>query len=162
MKNEKSFLELELNETITKLSNANQDLALQLEINETNLLETQEKLILEQNELKKQMEKSNEQLKTISNLNAEKDKLEEETNKLQKCLNINNDNLKSLQDKVLICEKQYEELQTLNTNLVSELSENQLKLINLHQESKQQLEDMNSKYIEVQEKLIHKQNELKK
>ncbi|XP_026816304.1 uncharacterized protein PFB0765w-like isoform X1 [Rhopalosiphum maidis] len=162
MKNEKSFLELELNETITKLSNANQDLALQLEINETNLLETQEKLILEQNELKKQMEKSNEQLKTISILNVEKDKLEEETNKLQECLNINDNTLKSLQEKVLICEKQYEELQTLNTNLVSELSESQLKLINLHQESKQQLEDMNFKYIEVQEKLILEQNELKK
>ncbi|XP_026816306.1 putative leucine-rich repeat-containing protein DDB_G0290503 isoform X4 [Rhopalosiphum maidis] len=160
MKNEKSFLELELNETITKLSNANQDLALQLEINETNLLETQEKLILEQNELKKQMEKSNEQLKTISILNVEKDKLEEETNKLQECLNINDDTLKSLQEKILICEKQYEELQTLNTNLVSELSENQLKLINLDQESKQQLEEMNIKYIEVQEKCNKRQIEL--
>ncbi|XP_025202114.1 putative leucine-rich repeat-containing protein DDB_G0290503 isoform X2 [Melanaphis sacchari] len=160
IKNEKSFLELELKETITKLSKANQDLTLQLEINETNLLNTQEKLILEQDELKKEIEKSNEQIKTISILNAENVRLEEETNKLQKCLNINDDTIKSLQEKVLACENQYEELQTLKTNLVSELSEKQLKLVNLHQESKQQLDDMNIKYNEVQEKYNNKQIEL--
>jgi len=86
---------------MSKLSNAKQDLELQLEINETNLLETQEKLILKKNELKKQREKSNEQLKTISILNADKDKFEEETNKLQKCLNIYENTL-TLNDTKLI------------------------------------------------------------
>ncbi|XP_027840644.2 putative leucine-rich repeat-containing protein DDB_G0290503 isoform X2 [Aphis gossypii] len=160
MKNEKSCLEVELNETITKLSNVNQDLILQLETNEKIILETQEKLILEQNELKKQIEKSNEQIKTISILNAERDSLKEETNTLQESLNKNDDSLKSLQEKVLICEKQYEDLQELKTNLISELSENQLKLLNLQDESKQQLKDMNIKYNEVHEKCNNKQIEL--
>ncbi|KAF0772968.1 putative leucine-rich repeat-containing protein isoform X1 [Aphis craccivora] len=160
MKKEKSFLEMELNENITKLSNMNQDLTLQLETNEKNILETQEKLILEQNELKKQIEKSNEQIKTIFILNAERDSLKEETNTLQESLNKNNDALKSLQEKVLIFEKQYEDLQELKANLISELSENQLKLINLQNDSKQQLEDMNIKYNEVHEKCNNKQIEL--
>ncbi|XP_016662205.1 interaptin isoform X2 [Acyrthosiphon pisum] len=160
MNNEKSFLELQLNETITKLTNKNQDLTLKLEIKETNVLDIQEKLIIEQNDLKKQIEKSNEQIKTISLLNADKDRLEEEINKLLKCMSINEYSLKSLQEKVLICEKEYEELQTLKTNLVSELNESQLKLTNLHQESKKKLEDMDTKYIELQEKYNKNQVEL--
>ncbi|CAI6360530.1 unnamed protein product [Macrosiphum euphorbiae] len=153
MNNEKSFLEWKLNETITKLTNTNQDLTLKLEIKETNVLDIQEKLILEQNELKKQIE-------TISLLNADKDRLQEETNKLHKCMSINEYTLKSLQEKVLICEKEYEELQTLKTNLVSELNESQLKLTNLHQESKEKLENMDIKYIELQEKYNKNQVEL--
>lgn len=160
MNNEKSILELQLNETISKLTNANQDLTLKLENNETNTLEIEEKLILEQKELKKQIEKSNEQIKTISLLNADKDRLQEETDKLKKCLNINECTLKSLEEKVLICEKQYDELQTLKTNLVSELNESQLKLTNLCQESKEELEDINIKYIELLEKCNKKQVEL--
>ncbi|KAL5245443.1 hypothetical protein ACI65C_012853 [Semiaphis heraclei] len=158
--NEKSVLELQLNETITKLTNTNQDLTMKLEINETNILKIQEKLVLEQNELRKQIEKSNEQVKTISFLNTDKERLQEETKKLQKCLNTNEYTLKSLQEKVLICEKEYEELQTLKTNLVSELNENQLILTNLLQESKKQQEDMDIKYIELQEKCNKKQIEL--
>lgn len=160
MNNEKSLLELQLNETITKLINTNQDLTLKLEIKETNVLEIQEKLILEQNELKKQIEKSNEQIEKISLLNADNDKLQEETNKLQKCMNINENTLKLLQEKLLICEKDYKELQTLKTNSVSELNEKLLKLTNLHQESKKQLEDMDIKYIELQEKFSKNQVEL--
>lgn len=174
MNDDNSCLELQLNETVTKSINTKQDLTEKLEVSKENLLKIQEKLILEQDGSKIQMEKSNEQIKTISFLKAEKNKLQEETFKLQECLKTNESILKSLQAKVLIHEKNNEELQTSKTNLVSELKElqtskanlvlelkaNQLKLTNLRQEVKQELECMDSKYIELQEKYNKKQVEI--
>jgi len=160
MKTEKSSLELQMNETITQLTDKNQDLTLQLEINENNVLQIQEKLIQIQNDFKEQKKQVDEQRKTISLLNAENDRLLNETNKLQEYSNEKECTLKSLHEKILDYKKQFDKSETLKINLESELDKNKLQLNDLHQKSKQQIEDMESKYIEIQEQFDKKEVEI--
>lgn len=160
IKDEKLSLELQSHETVAHLTSTNQDLTNRLAVMENDLLQIQEKLIHEQNELENQTKHLSEQTKIISILNEEKDKLLKEKNKLHECLDEKEYVLKSLQEKVNNHEKQQEELQTLKINLELKLNEKNNKLKNVQEESKQRLEDMDSKYIEIQELLNKKQIEI--
>lgn len=160
VKNEKSILEFQLNETITHLTDKSQGLILQLEFKEKNILDIQEKFIHEQNKFQEQMEQSYEQTKKILCLNAEKDKLLEEINKLQVCLNENEHTSKSLLEQNNKYKIKNEELQILNANLRSELNANKIKLKNIHQELNKELIDMEIKCIEAEDQLNKKKIEL--
>lgn len=157
MKNEKSSLELQLNEITSQLVNKTQNLNLQLELQERKCIDVYEKLVYEQSKFHKQMELSNEQIKTISLLNTEKDIFLENTSKLQECLNEKECSLKSLQEQLSDYKKKYEELQSLIMDSSSKLDGNKIKLTNIHQESKQKLMDMQIKYTEIQAQLNEKQ-----
>lgn len=160
MKTEKSFLELQMNETITELTVQNQDLTLQLEIKDNNVLQIQEKLIQVQNDFEVQKEQANEHIKTINLLNAEKDTLLNETDTLLKSLNEKDYTFNSLQQKIFDYEKQFDKLETLKINLESELEKNKFQLNDLHQKSKQQIEDTEKKCTEMRELFDKKQVEI--
>lgn len=157
VKNEKTLLELQLNEITNQLIDKTQNLNLQLELQERKFIDVHEKLVNEQSELHKQIELSNEQIKTISLLNAEKDIFLEKISKLQECLNEKECSLNSLQEQLNVYKKKYEELQSLIMDLSSELDGNKIKLTNMQQESRQKLTDMQIKYTEVQAQLNQKQ-----
>lgn len=157
MKNEKSSLELQLNKTITQLTNTNNDLSLQLEVKEKIVWEIKEKLIHQENELEKQLELLNEHFKTISLLNEEKNTLLEKNNTIHECLDKKEITLKSLQETIFDYEKHCVELETLKINLESELNENKIQFKEKNQELVVQLEDVENKFTEVQEQLNKKQ-----
>ncbi|VVC44049.1 Hypothetical protein CINCED_3A008045 [Cinara cedri] len=150
MKSENESLELQLNKTITQLTNTHQDLSFQLEVKEKNVLEIQEKLIHQQKEL-------DEQLKAISLLNEEKETLLKKINTLQECLDAKEITLKSLLEKKLNYKKQCLGLETSKINLESELNENKIQLTKKNQELILQLEDMEKKFTEIQKQLNEKQ-----
>lgn len=160
MKNEKSSLELQLNKTITQLTNSNNDLSLQLEGKEKIVLEIKEKLTHHENELEKQLGLSNKHLKTISLLNKEKDILLENTNTIYECLDEKESTLKSLHETIFDYEKHCEELETLKINLESELNENKIQFTKKNQELALQLEVVKKKFTKVQKKLNKKQVEI--
>lgn len=160
VKNEKLSLEQQLNDTITLLTDKNEDLILQLQFKEKNIIDIQEKLIHEQNMFQKHLEQSNEETKTISYLKAEKDILLEKINQLQVCLNENEHVVKSLQEQINDYKAKNEELQISNTNLISELDTNKIKLTKTHQELKKQLTNMETKCVEVENQLNKKDIEL--
>lgn len=160
MKEENASLKLHFDETVSKLSNENKDLTQRLEIEYQNILKIQEKIVLIQGELDKYIEQSNEQMKKIALLNGEKDALLEELNKLQEYLNEKQNALNSLQKITNDNEKQYEELLTLKMNLESEIVLVKTQLTNLQQESAHKLEDIEKKYMEVEEQLKEKQSEI--
>lgn len=160
IKEEKSSLDIHFNETVTNLTNINKDLSLQLELANQNILQIQEKMILIQSELDKNVEQSNEQIKTISLLNVDKESLLKEINKLQEYLDEKQSALNSLQKITNNYEKQYEELLASKIHLESEISLIKTQLTNVQQKSKYQLEDIENKYTVVEEQLKEKQIEI--
>lgn len=157
MKNEKSSLELQLNEITSQLIDKTQNLNLQLELQERKFVDIHEKLVYEQSKFQKQIELSNEQIKTISLLTTEKDIFLEKISKLQESLNENECSLKSLQEQLNDYKEKYEELQSLIMDLSFELDGNKTKLTNMHQESRQKLMNMQIKFTEIQAQLNKKQ-----
>lgn len=160
IKNEKSSLELKLNETTSQITYLSQDFTLKLEIKDKEILKIQEKLSCLQNELEKQIEQSNEHLETISFLNIEKDIIMKDINKLQECLNEKEHSSETLQENILEHVIQYKELQSQMRNLESQFNENKIQLENECKKSKQKLEDMENQYDEIQKQFKIKQIEL--